>query len=265
VSHSLRPECATYLFSGKEGSTSLQWMHLIGAWAGLGTRIPTLNGYSGQWAPGWPFIDIGIANRFDRVRLYEGIRTWMLSHSTQIGNVCWITPGEPRADLIRREDLNRDVFTLRRMYLALLGRLPKESEWNSQARPEGLVRSVMASPEFQDRERFVFTGYRSLYARDPSLPVWLSAVEDLGAHRKSRQQLVEEWQHSDQCRTSKSCSGVAPVDVIRRASGDLSPEETEHDSRVLLYYCLLQRAPIASDVNDRPNWLRSLLRQSELN
>lgn len=264
VSHSLRPGCATYLFSGTAGSTSEQWMQLIGMWAGLSAGIPTLNGYSGHWAPDWPFVDVGIANRLDRVRLYEGIRNWVLRHP-QINNVCWVTPGVSPADVIRREDLNRDAFTLRRTYLALLGRLPKESELNSQARPDALVQAVMTSPEFRDRERFVLTGYPSLYTLDPAFPIWLAAVEDLVAHRKSRTQLIEEWQQSEQCRADKACSGVAPGEVIRRVSGGLSPEEQEHDSRVLLYYCLLQRAPTASDQSDGPDWLGLLLRQSVRN
>ena len=123
----------------------------------------------------------------------------------------------------------------------------------------------MTSPEFRDRERFVFAGYRSLYTRDPAFPIWLAAVEDLVAHRKSRAQLIEEWQQSEQCRASKACSGVAPEEVIRRVSGALSPKEQEHDSRVLLYYCLLQRAPTASDQSDGPDWLGLLLRQSVRN
>ena len=264
VSHALRPGCATYLFSGTAGSTSEQWMQLIGMWAELSAGIPTLNGYSGHWAPDWPFINAGISNRLDRVRLYEGIRDWVLRHP-QINNVCWVTPGVAPADVIHREDLNRDAFTLRRTYLALLGRLPKESELNSQARPGALVEAVMTSPEFRDRERFVFAGYRSLYTRDPAFPIWLAAMEDLVAHRKSRAQLIEEWQQSEQCRTSKACSGVAPEEVIRRVSGALSPEEQEHDSRVLLYYCLLQRAPTASDQSAGPDWLGLLLRQSVRN
>jgi hypothetical protein len=252
----LRPDCATYLFSETAGSTSEQWMHLIGMWAGLSARLPTVNGYSGHWAPDWPFIHIAIANRFDRVRLYEGIRSWMLSHPAQIDNVCWVTPGASPADLIRREDLNETGFTLRRTYLALLGRLPKDSELNSQITPDALAQSVMASLEFRERERFVFAGYRSLYMRDPAFPVWLAAVEDLAAHRKSRMQLVSEWQHSEECLASKNCSATASAEVISRASGGLSPEVEDHDSRVLLYYCLRQREPTASELAAGPIYFR---------
>jgi len=265
VTRSLRPGCETYLFSGTAGSTSEEWMHVIGMWAGLSARIPTLNGYSGHWAPDWPFINIGIANRFDRLRLYEGIRRWMLRHPSQINNVCWVTPGVSPADVIRREDLNQVTFTFRRTYLALLGRLPNDTGLNSQARPDELVQSVMASLEFRDRERFVVAGYRSLYKQDPTFNVWLGAVEDLAAHRKSRPQLVEEWQHSEQCRSNRNCSDERPEELIRRASGDVAPEENQHDSRVAVYYCLLQRAPSVSELNESPDWLRSLLRRSIVN
>jgi hypothetical protein len=38
---------------------------------------------------------------------------------------------------------------------------------------------------------------RLLYKRDPTFLVWFGVVEDIAAHRKSRKQVVEEWQHSD--------------------------------------------------------------------
>jgi hypothetical protein len=265
VTHALVPECQTFLFSWITGATSDPWMHLIGMWAGLSSNLPALNGYSGQVPRPWPFQSVGIANRFDRVRLYDGIRSWMLNHPREIGNVCWVTPGTSQADVIRREDLQIEAFTIRRAYLGLLERLPRDSEVSKQANAGVLLQSILHSPEFRERERFAFAAYRSMFARDPSLAVWLAATEDLASNRRSREQLIDEWQRSDECRAVRACSGAAPDDLIRKAVGNFSPQENEHQDRVLLYYCLRQRAPSASDGNDTSDLIPSLLEKTRDN
>ncbi len=74
VTREFQPECKTSLFSWITGATSEPWMQLIGMWGEISSNLPALNGYSGQYPQGWPFIYVSIANRFDRVRFYAGIR-----------------------------------------------------------------------------------------------------------------------------------------------------------------------------------------------
>jgi hypothetical protein len=261
------------------------WTHLAGMWAGLASGLPTLNGFSGQTAPGWPLGDADIADRFDRRRLFEGIRVWVLKHPSTIDNVCWITPGtstfpapqrqelylsfgrvgfrpavtsQTQTDLISDRDLHGEALAVRRAFLALLGRLPQPTEI-SAAPAEIVVQNILAAPEFRERERLVFEAYRMLFHHDPSLPVWLYAVEDLAARRKFAAQLVEEWKGSEECRADSGCAGVATDALIRKAQGDLPSNESEHVSHTLLYYCLLGRAPNVSESDDGPAWIRSVL------
>lgn len=240
VARSAGPECQTVLFSWTNGVTSVPWMHLFGMWAGAFKGIPSLNGYSGQNPPGWPLIDVGISNRLDRLRLYDAIRSWMTSHPAEIGNVCWITPGSARADMLRPESAGES--RKRRVFLALMGRLPSDNEL--RALPgAAFAAAVEHLPDFRDREQWVFAAYRSLLERDPAPQLWLAAVEDLAANRKTRQQLVEEWKKSDECRMLPACAG-------RSAAPELPRAEQEREQRVLLYYGLLQRAPDAEDRGD---------------
>ncbi len=192
----------------------------------------------------------------------------MLSHSVEIANVCWVTPGVSPADLIRQSDLGDEAFTLRRIFLSMLGRLPRESELGAVGGPEALVQSILNSSEFRDREGFALAAYHSLFARDLDFSAWLAAVEDLASSRKSRAQLVEEWQRSPECRAVSACASAAPDDVIRKASGKFQAQEEQRQARLLLYYCLLQRAPNASDANDPSDVIHSVIdkaRASQLN
>jgi hypothetical protein len=285
VEQALRGDCQSLLFSWTAGSMSTMWAHLLGMWAGLDSEVPTLNGFSGQTPPEWPLGDVTIADRFDRLRLFEGIRIWLLKHPSKIDNVCWVTPGirtfpgqqskelylsfgrvgfrpavtsKTQTDLIFNRDLHGEGLAVRRAYLALLGRLPRQPEL-SAAPVEIVVEYIMASPEFRGRERFVFEAYRMLFQHDPSLPVWRYAVEDLGAKRKSAAQLAEEWKGSQECRINSGCTGTTTDALIRKAQGELPTEESEHDYHVLLHYCLLGRAPSVSESDDGPAWIRSVL------
>ena len=242
IVHQLRPDCKTFLVSLPKGQTSVSIMHLLGMWAQLFSGVPTLNGYSGQIPPGWPLGDVAIANRVDRVRLYASIKSWMEHHGAEIENVCWIAPDVPQAILIRRSDLANGDWFARVSYLELLGRLPAESELpisTLKMNQEALVKNIMDTPEFQGREEFVLAAYRRLFGRDPAYPVWLAAVEDVAAGRSSQAQMVDGWRRSAECRLD-ACKDTSPLAVRSEV----------RDSGILLYYCLLRRAPVPAELSD---------------
>jgi hypothetical protein len=289
VVQALPGQCQTLLFSCS-WTVSAPWMHLIGMWAELASGIPTLNGYSGQRPPGWPLDNVAITDRFDRLRLYEDIQSWMLAHPAQIENVCWLSPGvattetrqsqelyrnfgrvgfwpgvtlKIQTDLIQSRDLHGEGFAVRRAYLALVGRFPRGSEL-SPAPLEMAVQEIMASTEFRERERFVFEAYRLLFQHDPTLRAWLHGVEDLAAKRKSRLQLLDEWKNSRECQIDANCRGMTTDTVIGNALASLPRARSEHDSLVLLYYCLLGRAPVPPESVHSPVIRSVLLAETNL-
>jgi hypothetical protein len=101
IIHRLRPDCKTFVASFTRGQTSVPWMHLFGMWAQLLSDIPTLNGYSGQVPPSWPIGDVAVGGPADRDRILAGIRNWMSRYPGQVENVCWVTPDDQAAMLIR--------------------------------------------------------------------------------------------------------------------------------------------------------------------
>src|SRR5579872_5554367 len=248
LAHRIGPGCKAFLVSFPEGQASVSFMHIFGMWAELYSGIPTLNGYSGQFPPDWPLGNVAIGNRVDRLRLYEALKSWMEEHPSQIDNVCWIEPDAPAPILLGRADLRGDEWFRRIAYLDLLGRSRPGPELSSP-KPgidrAAFVKRIMETPEFRERESFVLTAYRKLFGTDPPYPVWLANVAHLEAGHMSPAQLLDAWKRSDECRV-QSCRATVPDPVLTEPERD--PSEQNHDSLVLLYFCLLQRAPTASEL-----------------
>ena len=248
LAHRIGPGCKAFLVSFPEGQASVSFMHIFGMWAELYSGIPTLNGYSGQFPPDWPLGNVAIGNRVDRLRLYEALKSWMEEHPSQIDNVCWIEPDAPAPILLGRTDLHGDEWFRRIAYLDLLGRSrpgPELSSPKPSIDRAAFVKRIMETAEFRERESFVLTAYRKLFGTDPPYPVWLADVAHLEAGLLSPAQLLDAWKRSDECRV-QSCRTTIPDSVLMAPERD--PSEQNHDSLVLLYFCLLQRAPTASEL-----------------
>jgi len=51
--------------------------HIDAMWMQLETGVPTLNLYSGNYPPEWPFREVRVRNRKERGRLKQALRSWV--------------------------------------------------------------------------------------------------------------------------------------------------------------------------------------------
>lgn len=84
------PNCRAFLFSPVRGRWPYWKYQLDAMWASLYTGVPTINGYSGKFPPGWPFFDTNIRAPTDQVRLSAAINRWARRHGLDPDNICWV-------------------------------------------------------------------------------------------------------------------------------------------------------------------------------
>lgn len=71
-------ECAEFFVAGTEDTYKT---HMDAMWASLESRIPTINGYSGNTPPKWPF------EYLRDVRLAQ-LRAWLRRHRANSDHLC---------------------------------------------------------------------------------------------------------------------------------------------------------------------------------
>jgi hypothetical protein len=240
----LRPECQTFLFSWRADGTTPEIMHIIGMWGELKTSLPTLNGYSGSSPPHYPLGNPSIDDRVHRLHVYFGIDQWMNRFPGRIGNVCWVTPSQPKADLIQRTDFQGQHLWINRLFLELLGRLPSEADEplvrvfvNKSDGPEGLVEELIRQREFQNAERFAAAAYLAIGGADPGYDRWLKDSDALAFGRVSQAQLMTRLLNSADAGT-KAAGLVGQI-----ASPAFEEKWGDHLKVLLSHYCLLGRSP----------------------
>jgi hypothetical protein len=96
VAERVPPGCAAFFVSrtvtapsGPDWPTQLDAM-----WAALATGVPTVNGYSGGWPPGWD-LDADEQEAGGAAPLAEELAGWLARHGVPRHRVCWIRLGEP--------------------------------------------------------------------------------------------------------------------------------------------------------------------------
>jgi len=71
-------QCSTFFVTGSDDAYKIQ---LDAMWASLQSRIPTINGLSGNEPPKWPFIYV------QDVRVTD-LRAWLRRHFTRSDHLC---------------------------------------------------------------------------------------------------------------------------------------------------------------------------------
>jgi len=69
-------------------------LHIDAMWAAMETGIPTVNGYSGNFAAGWwDLWDNRLINESDVARIRGAIAQWSARYGVDQGSVCWLRRG----------------------------------------------------------------------------------------------------------------------------------------------------------------------------
>jgi hypothetical protein len=93
----VEPTAAAFAVTIRRPGFSPWIVQLDAMWAGLGARRPTVNGYSGNWAPGWggPLWTAHTARPGQRDDYARALEAWLAAHDTPRSAVQWIDL-EPR-------------------------------------------------------------------------------------------------------------------------------------------------------------------------
>jgi hypothetical protein len=129
----VKPECNAFLVSGVTRSIwDLAPLQVAAMWTQLVSGVPTLNGYSGNVPPQYPFFR-GVANGLDYARTRDAIWEWQ-KHSSRELRTCWLRP-DPGAAPESSAQLGLEIVSagapspeqkfVRWSYLGILGRLPR--------------------------------------------------------------------------------------------------------------------------------------------
>jgi hypothetical protein len=86
--------CRAFLLTPRLSAASQpDWMiQVVPMWVSMTTGVPTLNGYSGNEAPGWQLRDSAILSDADEARLAAALAAWTPQHNLDPASVCWIKP-----------------------------------------------------------------------------------------------------------------------------------------------------------------------------
>ncbi|MGK5082335.1 hypothetical protein WDW37_03440 [Bdellovibrionota bacterium FG-1] len=89
------PGTASRFWRNQPGARRISWRYQLDAmWVGLATGVPTLNGYSGNFPPGWgdSMFQNGILTPADITRLDGDLTHWLQHEGLSREGLCWISP-----------------------------------------------------------------------------------------------------------------------------------------------------------------------------
>jgi hypothetical protein len=95
VAQLIEPGCQAFVFSPIQGRWRYWKYQLDAMWAGLYVGVPTLNGYSGNFPPGWPLRDTNIRFEGDERRVSAAIGFWLRRNSLDPQGICWVRAPVP--------------------------------------------------------------------------------------------------------------------------------------------------------------------------
>ncbi len=81
-------DCEAFFLTPREGSTGEY--NILAMWVQLRTGKPTVNGYSGNQPPNWPFVDWKVETEHDREMISLALRKWATLHRMDPEKICWI-------------------------------------------------------------------------------------------------------------------------------------------------------------------------------
>lgn len=65
--------------------------HIVAMWVGLEAHVPTINGFYGNWPPGWDLKSADIWNPRERIALRTSLDTWIAAHGLDPSSVAVLT------------------------------------------------------------------------------------------------------------------------------------------------------------------------------
>jgi hypothetical protein len=85
--------CKAFLFSPVQGYGPYWKYQLDAMWASMQSGVPTLNGYSGNNPPYWPFADTNIHSEGDEYRVAAAAKDWVARRQLNPSTLCWVKVG----------------------------------------------------------------------------------------------------------------------------------------------------------------------------
>jgi hypothetical protein len=82
------PACRAFLLTPALGNTGKY--NIDALWVQTVVRKPTINGFSGNQPPGWPFLDMPIRDAVDERQVGAALRGWEQKHGIPPESVCWV-------------------------------------------------------------------------------------------------------------------------------------------------------------------------------
>lgn len=95
VASAVGPQCSSFFFSPPTSGWTLVLAQDTAMWASQSTNVPTLNGSSGLFPPGWGLFQSTISTSADVDRLSHGLRAWLRFSRLSPDGVCWIRQQPP--------------------------------------------------------------------------------------------------------------------------------------------------------------------------
>jgi hypothetical protein len=248
----LKPECNCF-FASHISRDFGDWSRLQVAamWAQLVSGVPTVNGYSGYWPPGYPLFPTAMATSLDYPRTL-GFAAWQNVDPHRPLRICWLRPETPSSAGLSLEIIAPVMDSpvqrfIRWSYIGILGRLPRPDETVSAESAAGardrswarLVLSLLQTPEAQPHV-FAEKAYLALLDRDADADRWWSATNrsNIGIWK---QDLVAEILRSEEY--GKRSVPADPAGIVRQIDSDQKLDNRAFAG--LMYLCLLGRPPDA--------------------
>ena len=99
IARAIPSGCRAFFYSPLENRGRAAWETQVDAmWASMETGVPTVNGYSSNFPPGWmPLHDHNILKErpTDEERLRAALDAWLAAHGVSGRDVCWVQVPEP--------------------------------------------------------------------------------------------------------------------------------------------------------------------------
>jgi len=269
----LKPQCNSFLVSGASDRPSeIMELQVASMWAQLVSGVATVNGYSGYFPEGYPFL-APVATGVDYAHTLDGISKWQKRSPAEL-LTCWLRP-DPGAQAGSSAPLRLEIVSpgtpspvekfVRWSYVGILGRLPRPDEAASaQAALDGrdggrarLILSLIQTPEAR-RGAFAEKAYLSLLDRDADKDAWRSLSPQLASGRITEQDVAGGILRSEEYRNRSALPGgslphfASPAEI----AGEIESGPRGNRTAIgLMYLYLLGRPPVPREA---AFWTRQL-------
>jgi hypothetical protein len=95
ISSALRSDCIAFLYTPPTGREDPWWYQTDAMWASMNSGVPTINGYSGNVPPGWPFYRNTVGPPAHSLQLTKDLVGWSRRWSLDRAHVCRVVTPPP--------------------------------------------------------------------------------------------------------------------------------------------------------------------------